>query len=89
MSVKVRSVHAAALARSSSNEVRRPAIALAATVGGLASHTCPGPDRPGKLRLIALTVTWPLSVDEPGPQFAQAPHEGCRMCAPTRSNASR
>jgi hypothetical protein len=31
-------------------------MALAATVGGLASHTFPGPDRPGKLRLIALTV---------------------------------
>ena len=34
-----------------------PAIALAATVGGLASQTWPGPERPGKLRLIALTVT--------------------------------
>ena len=32
-------------------------MALAATVAGLASHTCPGPERPGKLRLIALTVT--------------------------------
>jgi hypothetical protein len=27
-------------------------MALAATVGGLASQTCPGPERPGKLRLI-------------------------------------
>jgi hypothetical protein len=42
--------------RSSSNEQSFPAMALAATVGGLASHTFPGPDRPGKLRLIALTV---------------------------------
>jgi hypothetical protein len=49
--------HAGAWARSSSNEVRRPAMALAATVGGLASQTCPGPERPGKLRLMALTVT--------------------------------
>ena len=39
----------------------------AATVGGLASQTLPGPLRPGKLRLIALTVTCDASVDEPGP----------------------
>jgi hypothetical protein len=60
----------------------RPASALAITVAGLASQTWPGPERPGKLRLIALTVTCPASVDEPGPQFAQAPHDGCRMRAP-------
>ena len=30
---------------------------LAITVGGLASQTWPGPLRPGKLRLIAVTVT--------------------------------
>jgi hypothetical protein len=44
-------------ASSSSNDASVPAMALAATVAGLASHTCPGPERPGKLRLIALTVT--------------------------------
>src|SRR6218665_3331128 len=43
---------------------------------GLASHTWPGPERPGKLRLIALTVTCPASVEEPGPQLAQAPQPG-------------
>jgi hypothetical protein len=32
-------------------------MALAATVAGRASHACPGPLRPGKLRLTALTVT--------------------------------
>ena len=59
-----------------------PAIALAATVGGLASHTGPGRSGPGKLRLIALTVTWSASVDAPGPQFAHAPHAGCsNSCA--------
>ena len=42
---------------SSANDTSRPAMALAATVAGLASHTWPGPERPGKLRLIALTVT--------------------------------
>ena len=31
--------------------------AHAATVAGLASQTLPGPVRPGKLRLMALTVT--------------------------------
>ena len=34
-----------------------PANALAATVAGLANHICPGPLRPGKLRLMALMVT--------------------------------
>src|SRR5881394_1170082 len=73
----------------SANDISRPPIALAATVGGLASHTLPGPERPGKLRLMALTVTWSADVDEPGPQPAHAPHDGCRSSAPTRSNASR
>jgi len=49
------------------------AIALAATVGGLASHTSPGPERPGKFLLIALTVTSPARVEDPGPPPAQAP----------------
>ena len=48
-------------------------MALAATVGGLASQTCPGPERPGKLRLIALTVTCSEAINDPGPQLAQAP----------------
>ena len=55
------------------------------TVGGLASHTLPGPDRPGKFRLIALTVTWEGDEDDPGPQFAQAPQEGCSIRAPMAS----
>jgi hypothetical protein len=59
-----------------SKEVREPANALAMTVGGLANQTCPGPERPGKFRLIALTVTWSDDVEEPGPQLAQAPQEG-------------
>jgi hypothetical protein len=40
-----------------SNEINSPANALAITVGGLANQTWPGPERPGKLRLMALTVT--------------------------------
>jgi hypothetical protein len=60
----------------SANDAMRPSNALAATVGGLASHTLPGPDRPGKFRLIALMVTCSAWVDEPGPQFAHAPHDG-------------
>ena len=54
---------------------------------GLASQTLPGPERPGKLRLIALTVTCSGASEEPGPQLAQAPQEGCRMRAPTASKA--
>jgi hypothetical protein len=69
-----------------SNETSLPASALAMTVLGLASHTCPGPDLPGKLRLIALTVTCDASVDDPGPQLAQAPQDGCRMRAPADAN---
>jgi hypothetical protein len=34
-----------------------PATALAAVVYGLARYSCPGPDRPGKFRLMALMVT--------------------------------
>jgi hypothetical protein len=68
--------------RNASNEINSPASALAITVGGLASQTCPGPERPGKLRLMALTVTCAVSVDEPGPQLAQAPQEGCKMRTP-------
>ncbi len=49
-------------------------MALATTVGRLASQTWPGPERPGKLRLIALTVTCDASVEDSGPQLAQAPH---------------
>ena len=64
-------------------------MALAATVGGLASQTCPGPERPGKLRLMALTVTCAASVDDPGPQLAQAPQAGSSSSAPTASNAAR
>ena len=56
------------------------------TVGGLASQTCPGPLRPGKFRLMALTVIWAGLTDEPGPQLAQAPHEGWSMCAPMAAN---
>ena len=64
-------------------------MALAATVGGLASQTLPGPERPGKLRLMALTVTWSVEVEEPGPQPAHAPQEGASISAPTRSKAAR
>src|SRR6185503_6784771 len=71
------------------NDASSPAIALAATVGGLASQTCPGPERPGKLRLIALTVTCSAAVDAPGPQFAHAPQAGCSRFAPTASKAAR
>lgn len=63
-------------------------MALAATVGGLASQTLPGPPRPGKLRLMALTVTWPACDEPPGPQLPQAPQEGWSMRAPTCSKAS-
>src|SRR3712207_4341516 len=74
---------------SSSKEISSPAIALAATVGGLASQSWPGPPRPGKFRLMALTVTCSERVEVPGPQFAQAPQAGCRMVAPTRAKALR
>ena len=57
----------------SPNETISPAIALAATVGGLASQTLPGPERPEKLRLIALIVTSSACEDTPGPHRAQAP----------------
>lgn len=60
----------------------------AATVGGLTSQTLPDPDRPGKLRLMALTVTCSLRVDDPGPQLAQAPQPGSRSPAPTRGKVS-
>ena len=70
----------------SSNEINSPASALAITVGGLASQTWPGPERPGKFRLMALTVTWAECVDEPGPQLAQAPHEGCKIRTPKAEN---
>jgi hypothetical protein len=70
---------------SSANDTSSPASALAITVGGLASQTWPGPERPAKLRLIALTVTCEAETDEPGPQLAQAPHDGCRMRAPAVS----
>lgn len=63
----------------SSKEINSPANALAITVGGLANHTWPGPDRPGKFRLMALTVTCCAEVDDPGPQLAQAPQDGCSM----------
>src|SRR5690606_2151311 len=69
-------------ARSSAYDSSSPASALAITVGGLASHTLPGPERPGKLRLMALTVICSGAVEEPGPQLAQAPHDGWRMRAP-------
>ena len=36
----------------------------------------PGPLRPGKLRLMALTLTWAELVEAPGPQLAQAPQAG-------------
>ena len=45
------------ISRSCSKLTMCPAMALAATVEGLASQTSPGPERPGKLRLMALTVT--------------------------------
>lgn len=41
----------------SSKVMIRPAIALATTVGGLASQVLPGPPRPGKFLLIAEMVT--------------------------------
>jgi len=53
-----------------------PAIALAATVSGLAKYINPGPDRPGKFRLIALTVTWSGLLLTPGPALMQAPQDG-------------
>ena len=34
-----------------------PGLALAASVAGVASQTRPSPKLPGKLRLMALTVT--------------------------------
>ena len=46
------------------------------TSGSSSGDTFPGPERPGKFRLIALIVTCAASVDDPGPQFAHAPHAG-------------
>ena len=50
-----------AAAPSGSQTAMWPARAEAAVVNGLARYSCPGPDRPGKFRLIALTVTVFLS----------------------------
>src|SRR5262245_21358749 len=65
-----------------------PASADAATVYGLARYTCPGPERPGKSRLIALMVTVPGSELAPGPALMQAPHEGPSTSAPTARKIS-
>ena len=54
----------------------RPSTALAATVSGEARYSLPGPLRPVKLRLIALTVTWSGVDETPGPQPMQAPQPG-------------
>ncbi|KAG1433969.1 hypothetical protein G6F57_021819 [Rhizopus arrhizus] len=51
------SLQAAYPACNSANDISLPARALAMTVGGLPSHTLPGPERPGKFRLMALMVT--------------------------------
>ena len=59
-----------------SGEMMRPAMALAATTSGLARYTFPGPLRPGKLRLMAETVTSSAFMETPGPALMQAPHEG-------------
>jgi len=53
----VRHGYAPYRACNSANDASSPASALAMTVGGLASQTLPGPDRPGKFRLMALIVT--------------------------------
>src|SRR5262245_28983951 len=65
-----------------------PASAEAATVYGLARYTCPGPERPGKLRLIALMVTVAWSELAPGPALMQAPQEGPSTSAPTARKIS-
>src|SRR3954467_452108 len=67
-----------------SGPAMRPTTALAATTSGDARYTCPGPERPGKLRLIALTVTCSLSVLTPGPALMHAPHDGLISSAPAR-----
>ena len=52
----------------------RPAIAEAATVYGDARYSCPGPERPGKFRLIAEIVgftgslTWDASKPDGTPR---------------------
>ncbi len=66
-----------------------PAMALAATTSGLARYTLPGPLRPGKLRLMADTVTSSGVNETPGPALMQAPHEGSTSSAPARVKMSR
>ena len=60
-------------------------MALAATTSGLAKYTWPGPLRPGKLRLIALTVTSDSVNETPGPALMHAPHEGSTSSTPIAS----
>src|SRR5688500_10919304 len=75
-------------ARPASHSTILPATADAATVHGDATYSCPGPDRPGKLRLIAEMVTSSFVRDTPGPASMQAPHEGSTKIAPTAWNTS-
>jgi hypothetical protein len=72
-----------------SGETIFPAMALAATTSGLARYTLPGPLRPGKLRLIADTVTSSAVKETPGPALMHAPQEGSTSSAPALAKISR
>ena len=66
-----------------------PAMALAATVYGLARYICPGPLRPGKLRFCALITIWSGRVETPGPALIHAPQLGSITLAPAWRKMSR
>ena len=67
----------------------RPSTALAATVKGEARYSLPGPLRPVKFRLMALTVTCSAFSDTPGPQPMHAPQPGWMTSTPARRKISR
>src|SRR5687768_1675929 len=69
-------------ALSASHSTIFPAIAEAATVYGDARYSWPGPDRPGKFRLIAEIVTSVFVRETPGPALMHAPHDGSTKIAP-------
>ena len=62
---------------------------LTVRLKGIPHYILPGPLRPGKLRLIALTVTCSRRVETPGPAAMQAPHDGSMIFAPAFSKTSR
>src|SRR3990172_7384874 len=72
-----------AAALSGSPAARKPGGGDAAPGNGEARYSWPGPERPGKLRLIAEMVTSVGLRETPGPALMQAPQLGSMKVAPT------